>query len=336
MLAESHAAISWGVLMSMSSPEAPQADPTHPLQPRSIAMPFRGRWIRKVFVRGLGLPRRKVYDLLMGAKATLHPRQVRERRRIGQQLAAEEPGLAQWHERGYRMLEPAELPGLDGALSTCRSVFETLRAAGPDAYVERKDFLLTPVIDQQFCAYPGLVRFIVAEPLLRMISAYLGSVPVLASARLWWSPASAVSTPTASQRYHSDHEDTTQVKLVVYIEDVAEEHGPFTLLRPDVSDRIRDALGTRRGRIDDAQVARFEGGDQPVVLTGPAGTAALVDSSRCLHYGSRSSGGDRFVLLAQFLRYDSPVESALALRPEGELARENWSPLQRLVLGLRD
>jgi hypothetical protein len=95
-------------------------------------------------------------------------------------------------------------------------------------------------------------------------------------------------------------------------------------------------VGTRRGRLDDEQIAQFEGGNQPVVLTGPAGTAALVDPSRGLHYGSRSYGGDRFALLAQYLRYDCPVESALALRPEGELARENWSPLQRLVLGFRD
>jgi hypothetical protein len=156
---------------------------------------------------------------------------------------------------------------------------------------------------------------------------------VLASVRLWWSPARPESTPTASQRFHSDHEDSTQVKLMINVADVDEDQGPMTFHSAEVSQRVREAVGVRRGRIDDAKVAEIAGDQRPVVLTGPAGTAAFVDPSRCLHYGSRICRRDRYALSVQFLRYHAPVESALALRPDADLAGESWSPLQRLVLG---
>ncbi len=322
--------------MSAPSTTPTEIEPPGTAAPNRIAMPFRGRWIRKVFVRGLGLPRQRVYSVLRGIKAFLHPRQVRERQHLGRQLEAEQPGLREWRRNGYRMVGPEELPGLENALSICRSIFAELRAAGTEAYEDEKVFLLTPLLNQQFCAYPELVRFSVSEPLIRAASAYLGTVPVFASARLWWSPTRPQSTPTSSQRFHSDHEDTTQVKLLLYVEDVSEGNGPFSFFTPEASDRIRAAAGTRRGRIDDAKVSEIAGREKPISLVGPAGTAAFVDPSRCLHFGSRAYAGDRFALSLQFLRYHSPTESSLALRLDGELAREAWSPLQRLVLGLRE
>jgi hypothetical protein len=253
------------ILMSVSTPVPTETHPRSAEAASQIAMPFRGRWVRKVFVNALGLPRQHVYGALRAVKVSAHPRQVWKRRRIGRRLAAEQPGLAEWRERGYRILGPAELPGLENVVSICRSAFAELREAGPESYARNKRFLLSPLSGQKLCAHPDLVRFIVSEPLVRSASAYLGFVPVLAWAALWWSPAGSKPPYVRSQRYHSDHEDSTQLKLLVYIEDPGMIRSVHDSLAPRV-DRIRERFEPAADGSTTTRSPR-RGGDAPDVLS---------------------------------------------------------------------
>jgi hypothetical protein len=298
-------------------------------------LPFQGRWVRKVFVRGLGVPRHQVYSVLRGLKSCLMPGEVRKRRRFAETVEASEQGLDEWRENGHRALRASELAGVEGVLERCRAILRDSRAPGRDPE-PGKDFLRFVASNGDFLAHTSVLDFVLSEPILRAVSAYLGTVPILSSVALLYSPPQPRGTrPSASQRFHNDHEDVSQVKLFVHVDDVGNDHGVFTFHPAAPTRRIRRALGTLRGRLDDAEVAQAVGGDPPVTLVGPAGSAFFVDTSRCLHFGNRPSRKSRLVLQAQYLRCDSPAFSKLALTLNADEAAEDRSPLERMVLGLR-
>lgn len=67
--------------------------------------------------------------------------------------------------------------------------------------------------------------------------------------------------------------------------------------------------------------------------TGPCGSAVMLDSSRCLHFGSRGNRRDRLVLAFHFLPADAPVDTRYHLEPgqfSGPLAALDH--MQRLAL----
>lgn len=301
---------------------------------RVIFQPLRGKTLNRLFWKWLQLPRRIVHPVLSAAKVALNPVQFRLR----QQLAVETGSATRAHgvippSQGYLRFAAGKLPGADAAVERCAKIFEAARAASPDAaerFNPNKRFLLSILSGADFCAHPELIDFMVSRPILDTATDYLGSVPLLAGAALWWSPRN--ETALSSQLYHLDNEDWSQVKLLINVFDVTDDHGPFTFLPADISDEICDAVGYRTGRIDDAQVG--EAGEHALELVGRAGSGAFVDTARCLHFGSRANRLDRLVLMIQFLRFHSPVESTFRFQIPPDLPGLDPDPVQRLALGI--
>jgi hypothetical protein len=131
------------------------------------------------------------------------------------------------------------------------------------------------------------------------------------------------------------------VKVFVHCSDVAEEHGPLTAVSADASARVKKAVDYHYGgphfRLPDADVLPRVDDRDVTAFVGPVGSCTFIDTSRCLHLGSRVRRGasERLVVQFQFLTpaaFDLQLASRRRGRPfaavEGEL-----SPLQRLVLG---
>src|SRR5258705_6280635 len=123
-----------------------------------------------------------------------------------------------------------------------------------------------------------------------MAAAYLGVIPVISEADFFCS--FAVEGPfTKSQLWHCDDDAGDVFKLFVYCDDVVPADGPFELVEPTASKRVRDAIGYRysgrRYRVADAVMARHVPADQHTQMMGPRGTAFAVDTVRCFHRGSR-------------------------------------------------
>jgi hypothetical protein len=84
--------------------------------------------------------------------------------------------------------------------------------------------------------------------------------------------------------------------------------------------------------VADEHVAAKGVSDSAIRLVGAPGSAAFVDTSRCLHYGSRSNTRERLVLQLQFLRFQAPGESTTRFEVSPHFL--DLDPLQRLALGL--
>lgn len=300
-----------------------------------IQRPVRGRAIRRLLWKRLHLPRGFVHPLLSAAKRAANPAQVRLRRELARQLQGDGRALAEIPDAaGFRLLDAGSIPGVEPVVARCAEIYHAMRA---DAAVDdhlfnpRKRFLLSLVSGAGFCAHPELIRFMVSRPVLDAATAYLGAVPLLAGAALWWTPPN--DSAERSQLFHFDGEDERQVKLLVNVFETAARHGPFTLIPADRSAPLCNAAAMRR-RITDAEVDARCGLANAVAFEGGPGSGGFVDTSRCLHYGSRHTREDRLVLMIQFLRFDCPTESTFDFAVPPDLPGLDPDPVQKLALGL--
>lgn len=161
------------------------------------------------------------------------------------------------------------------------------------------------------------MRFALQDAIVRLATAYLGEVPYLSSVQIFQSLSTGQTDRWGeSQLWHLDHEDSTTVKVWVYLSDVPDvEHGPFTFLPLADSRKVKD--GFFPGRLSDEALVAQGVADRAVQVKGPRlATAFYVDSSRCYHLGSRVHPGCyRVVYEATFVTHASlyPIESGIRL-----------------------
>ncbi len=143
-----------------------------------------------------------------------------------------------------------------------------------------------------------------ADQILPTVSAYIGSLPVLAVAQVWKSPNT--EDIGGSQRFHMDGEDRRQVKCFLPLKTIDHDSGPFCLLPADISSRVFKALRRdghikrRNTKISDEIMTRYFDPSELVEITGEPGTVAMVDTCRCYHFGSRLASKSRLLFHLHF------------------------------------
>jgi hypothetical protein len=107
-----------------------------------------------------------------------------------------------------------------------------------------------------------------------------------------------------SQMWHIDDEDFRQIKCFVNLHNVGPMNGPFTFIPAQKSDEIRRKIGHgwRGRRLEDSEIMAHCKPEDIISVTGGPGTGVFVDTSRCLHFGSRARGGHRLVMMFQYTR----------------------------------
>jgi hypothetical protein len=245
-------------------------------------------------------------------------------------------------EQGYAVVPPGTLPGVDAVVDAANELIDSIghedlmsgkRASTKGGFVARK--LLSPetlTLDSPY------LRLALDEALVAPVAEYLGLVPLLHQVDVWYS-AHASSQPKASQKWHMDHDDTTQVRVWIHCNDVGPESGPLTVVDATTSARVAEQLGYSIGgsyRIPAERIAELVPQEQVSTLSGPRGTTVLLDACRCFHYGSRVGEGApprRMVLIDYMTPYSFNYGDHCAEAPYRHLAGAGASELQTLVLG---
>lgn len=164
---------------------------------------------------------------------------------------------------------------------------------------------------------------------LRLVGRYLGGLPILYRINLLDSANEAIQ-PDSSQFFHIDPEDFRQLKVFLLASDVDEDAGPLHLLTAEASDEARLKFGHRHGRLTDQQVMGAAASEALVRCTGPAGTLAIGDTSRCFHFGSRPGRRRRHVVMIQYLTAFAsafPIDAASASSKYADAVRERAARL---------
>jgi hypothetical protein len=220
---------------------------------------------------------------------------------------------------GYVVLQPGALPGADKVIALAVGLFEEKKrkleaASGPETELHAKKwaFLRSVLNNQDLREHPELVEFALSDGLLRLVTNYLGTIPHLNRVDLLYSVAHGGEEAISSQIYHLDPEGRRQAKLFLNLRETGPDEGPFTFIPAAESTRVIKAIRHRRestpeegdllmGRYLDAELAQVGGLEKAISVEGPTGSAVLVDTSRCLHCGSRVRPGTyRLCLYIQY------------------------------------
>jgi len=209
-------------------------------------------------------------------------------------------------EQGYRLFGADALPGTAGVIAAGEAIFAGHQEELSKDHNKRYFFNLMDRGD--LARHPALLEFALSRPMIEIAASYLGQVPRLHSIGVFYS--SVNNTVEGSQMFHVDGDCLTQLKCFVNIWPVEPGGGEFTFLaKPDTDARMRveGLLKT----MDDAAVAAIVPPERYVHVFGPAGAGVFVDTSRCLHQGSRARTHPRLVFNVQYVsRPDSLLRFA--------------------------
>jgi len=132
------------------------------------------------------------------------------------------------------------------------------------------------------------------------ISNYIKFKPILYSIVIMHSYKKNFILKDSAQFFHSDYEDNRSVKIFINLDEVKEENGPFTFIDRKNTQLISEAFNYsksyKKRRLEDNYVEAFVKKNDYKNNIGPKNFGLLVDSTACMHYGSRLISGERKLL----------------------------------------
>ena len=192
--------------------------------------------------------------------------------------------------------------------------------------------------------YPEFLDFGTSSDLLYTVCHYLQTIPVLSTTlpsgiRFVESNHAfddKPDTPHDSQLFHIDYYSLPNVYVLVLLEDTTEENGPWKFIPKAASQRIKEELGywrTRKGyRISDEDIFNHIAEDEVISFTGKQGSVLFIESSGCLHYGSRRSVKPRFQLMLGYTGVCRTDFSQLIMEEKVYPENKSDSTLRKLIL----
>ncbi|NOT26971.1 MAG: hypothetical protein HOP16_12800 [Acidobacteria bacterium] len=205
-------------------------------------------------------------------------------------------------EDGY-VVVPAGRFEMGAVLAASHAMLATADVAGKQADAH-KAFLISLGEQRAWSLDSPILQLGLRPEIVAAAASYLGMVPILQYANFMYSSYTGEEL-LKSQLYHCDSDEAEQIKVFVLCDEVTPATGPLTFLPASQSQVVRDRTGYRyKNRLTDQEVSDALGGlDSEVTMTGLAGTTAFIDTSRCLHYGSRfqDRSAQRLVVMLQYV-----------------------------------
>lgn len=232
---------------------------------------------------------------------------VANRRQLAAALVSTpaETGLAeQINREGYAIvteaIDPTALQQLDAAAS---GLHERAHSRAVKQESGHKDFW-TRLLDEEMqngklSTDNPFAAFALQPAVLSILSRVYGELPQLDYVLLTLSRDTGKEL-SFSQLWHRDHDDTRVIKLFVYLTEVASlDDGPLTFIPGPASDRFGFSL---HSQTPDSVVVSRVAPIEVQSLVRPKLTVFMVETSRCLHMGSRlSPGHERLLYTATFI-----------------------------------
>ena len=238
---------------------------------------------------------------------------------------------------GYRRLASGEIPSIAVLLEAAQDIAKRTVPLAP-AVPKPPSTFTQMMTAEEMQRHPEILDIATEGPLVEAAADYLGFYPRLYYVGLWLSRR--MPALSGSQLYHLDQPDTGMLSLFLNVNDVTEDNGPFFFYDARSSARVRAETdyerrsyidnavrGEELGRLNDSAVEQLTG-TPPIKLTGPAGSAAFVDTSVCMHAGSRCASGERVMFV---LRYMPPHRGMFRPDPVLEVP-VTWNDRHRLMV----
>lgn len=150
----------------------------------------------------------------------------------------------------------------------------------------------------QIMEYPELFLWGAEERLLNIVENYLG-LPV-AYHGLYLRKDIANNIQVKSRLWHLDMEDRRMCKIIIYLNDVNDDGGPFEYIPKHLTSFLSHSLRYNYGYIQDRSVESFIPKSNWKSCTGAADTVIIVDTASIFHRGKTPVETDRFTLFFDY------------------------------------
>lgn len=144
------------------------------------------------------------------------------------------------------------------------------------------------------------------EKLLAIVERYIGLPPLFAGITLRRDAADSKQEKT--RLWHIDNEDTRIIKIIIYLEDVGPNDGPFCYIPLTAANNYK-LKNIGDNRLSDLDMNKINPENDQIECTGPAGTVVFADTCSVWHRGKTGTDNNRY---AAFYLYSSRIP----LRPE--------------------
>lgn len=257
------------------------------------------------------------------------------RRKLAARQGAHPAPLVVPPEEGFATFRPGQFRALDQLVPIARAIYERNQEVNETARADIGKSPITHLFNEASQAEVRRIVELATDPeIAAVMYRYFGSVPRFDNADIWVSRPNAKAV--GSQLFHLDKPDRRYTSIFLNILDVGPKSGPLTLLGASDSRRVRAATAYDSlyyhsdGRLPDSRITPLVAPERFVQLTGPAGAGGIVDTSECLHCGSRVDEGVRVVMILSYMHAHKPGNRRFAAYAN-EIGAED--ELRRLLLG---
>lgn len=191
---------------------------------------------------------------------------------------------------------------LDQLILECEKLF--------DSIPPKKDVMVMPypiLNREEIYQNKAMLNFCFSDEILYIVSNYLGGVPTLLSIDLLRSDPrdnTFEENYLGSQNWHLDNVTRPFMRIFVYMNDVDEETGPFTIITKKLTKLIEKKTGYgsfyKSLDLSDEELYSCVSQDETVKALGAKGTIVFGDPCSCFHFGSRAKSKARLVFSASF------------------------------------
>lgn len=181
-----------------------------------------------------------------------------------------------------------------------------------------------PLLGHDFPADSDVIRLALSPLFLSPITRYCGMLPVLFNLFVTRAHQSELNRNSA-HHFHMDPEDVISFKVFIHLTDVDEDCGPLHVLPANLTEKVLKAVDYRGiGYIPDEKVDDLVGLDNAIRFVGRAGTVALADTTRCLHFGGRPRAAGKPV--RDMLVYQYLLPTSLLFPIDGDAKNPRFLP----------
>ncbi|MTJ54400.1 2OG-Fe(II) oxygenase [Anabaena sp. UHCC 0253] len=158
--------------------------------------------------------------------------------------------------------------------------------------------IVTHASPQQIMAYPKIFLWGLEQRLLNIIEHFIG-LPV-AYQGAYFRRDIANGIEVGSRLWHIDQEDRKILKIIIYLHDVSEDHGPFQYIPKPFTSKIAQCLKYTSGYIQDKIMQGVISSSIYKSCTGIAGTVIIADTANIFHRGKPPIISDRFTIFFDY------------------------------------
>lgn len=175
----------------------------------------------------------------------------------------------------------------------------------------------------------------IADPFVDIATRYLGTLPILASFQMWYSP-NDTDELIGSKLLHRDPEDFKQLKIFIPITEVSIENGPLHVIDKNQSEILykhlikKNLIKKRNQKIDDKHATDLNLRNYKILMN--SDQCAIVDTCSCYHFGSRKSSKPRKLI---FLHFTTAFSAKTPIFRNYDVDNKFSTEKDKLVYGLQ-